>query len=107
MTSAAGQISSSSQSVAQGSSEQAASIEETSASSEEINSIARRNAESAKQAEALVRKSELELAEMNGHLETMVTAMSDIKESSDHVSQTMEPSTRSLLKPTSWPLTLQ
>jgi methyl-accepting chemotaxis protein len=46
-------LSSSSQRLAEGASEQAASLEETSASLEEIASMTKRNAESATQAKAL------------------------------------------------------
>jgi methyl-accepting chemotaxis protein len=87
VASAAGQISSSSQSLAQGASEQAASLEETSASSEEINSMARKNAENSHAAEGLVTQSQQKFAETNRSLETMVTAMCDIKASSDKVSK--------------------
>ncbi len=87
VTSAAGQISCSSQSLAQGASEQAASLEETSASSEEINSMARKNAENSQSANGLVTQSQQKFAETNRSLETMVVAMSDIKSSSDKVAK--------------------
>ncbi|WP_109487406.1 methyl-accepting chemotaxis protein [Occallatibacter savannae] len=87
VASAAGQISSSSQSLAQGSSEQAASLEETSSSSEEINSMARKNAENSQAAHALVLQSQQRVEETNHSLESMVAAMSDIKNSSDKVSK--------------------
>jgi len=87
VASAAGQISSSSQSLAQGSSEQAASLEETSSSSEEINSMARKNAENSQTAHSLVMQSQQRVEETNHSLESMVTAMADIKNSSDKVSK--------------------
>lgn len=87
VASAAGQISSSSQSLAQGASEQAASLEETSASSEEINSMARKNAENSQSANALVTQSQQRYTETNRSLESMVTAMGDIKASSDKVAK--------------------
>ena len=87
VASAAGQISSSSQSLAQGASEQAASLEETSSSSEEINSMARKNAENSQTAHSLVMQSQQRFEETNHSLESMVTAMSDIKNSSDKVSK--------------------
>jgi len=87
VASAAGQISSSSQSLAQGASEQAASLEETSSSSEEINSMACKNAENSQTAHSLVLQSQQRVDETNHSLETMVTAMSDIKNSSDKVSK--------------------
>jgi len=84
---AARQISSSSQSLAQGASAQAASLEETSASSEEINYMARKNAENSQAANALVTQSQQKFAETNHSLETMVVAMGDIKTSSDKVAK--------------------
>lgn len=87
VASAANQISSSSQALAQGASEQAASLEETSASSEEINSMARKNAENSQAANGLVTQSQQKFNETNHSLESMVTAMSDIKTSSDKVAK--------------------
>ena len=87
VASAAGQISSSSQSLAQGASEQAASLEETSSSSEEINSMARKNAENSSAANSLVMQSQLKFEQTNHSLQSMVTAMGDIKNSSDKVSK--------------------
>ena len=52
MAGAAGQVSAAGQSLAQGSSEQAASLEETSASSEEIATMTQRNAEHSEEAAA-------------------------------------------------------
>jgi methyl-accepting chemotaxis protein len=87
VASAASQISSSSQSLAQGASEQAASLEETSSSSEEINSMARKNAENSNAANGLVMQSQQKYEETNHSLQSMVTAMADIKNSSDKVSK--------------------
>jgi methyl-accepting chemotaxis protein len=87
VASAAGQISSSSQSLAQGASEQAASLEETSSSSEEINSMARKNAENSQAANVLVVQSQQRFEETNNSLESMITAMGDIKNSSDKVAK--------------------
>ena len=87
VASAAGQISSSSQSLAQGASEQAASLEETSSSSEEVNSMARKNAENSHSANALVQQSQQKFEETNRSLESMISAMGDIKASSDKVSK--------------------
>ncbi|HEY2471461.1 MAG TPA: methyl-accepting chemotaxis protein [Terracidiphilus sp.] len=87
VASAAGQISSSSQSLAQGASEQAASLEETSSSSEEINSMAHKNAENSQSANALVMQSQQKFEQTNRSLESMVTAMGDIKNSSDKVAK--------------------
>jgi methyl-accepting chemotaxis protein len=87
VASAASQISSSSQSLAQGASEQAASLAETSASGEQINSMARKSAENSQAANALVMHSQEKYAETNASLESMITAMGDIKESSDKVAK--------------------
>ncbi len=87
MAGAAGQISSSSQSLAQGTSEQAASLEETSASSEEINSMARRNSENSRSATDLVTQSQQKFAETNRSLDQMVVAMSEINTQSDKISK--------------------
>ena len=87
VASAASQISSSSQSLAQGASEQAASLEETSSSSEEINSMARKNAENSNSANVLVVQSQQKFVQTNQSLESMVTAMGDIKASSDKVAK--------------------
>ena len=87
VASAAGQISSSSQSLAQGASEQAASLEETSSSSEEINSMARKNAENSQSRPLPCCAVAAESEETNHSLGSMVTAMTDIKNSSDKVSK--------------------
>ncbi len=60
---AATQVSSSSQSLAQGASQQAASIEETSASTEEINSMARRNTENSNSTASMVSESQIRFEE--------------------------------------------
>jgi methyl-accepting chemotaxis protein/methyl-accepting chemotaxis protein-1 (serine sensor receptor) len=84
---AASQISASSHSLAQGASEQAAAIEETSASTEEINSMARSNTENSRRAADLVTQSGRKFVETNQSLEQMVAAMGKIKHSSDKISK--------------------
>ena len=69
IASAAGQVAAFSQSLARGSSEQAAAIEETSASTGEINSMARRNSENSRSAAGLVTQSQQKLEQMNQSLE--------------------------------------
>ena len=98
---AAGQISGSSQSLADGASEQAAALEETSASLEQIGSMTRRNAETARNARVLSgeargaaeegaeRTEEMQQA-MGGIQQASVEmglAIAGIKASSDNVSQ--------------------
>jgi methyl-accepting chemotaxis protein/methyl-accepting chemotaxis protein-1 (serine sensor receptor) len=87
VASAASQISSSSQSLAQGSSEQAASLEETSASGEEINSMAHKNMENSSAAAELVTGSQLKFVQTNQSLEQMVVAMEEINTQSGKISK--------------------
>jgi methyl-accepting chemotaxis protein len=90
VASAASQISSSSQMLAKETSRQAAMIEETSASSEEINSMARRNAEHSKT--AAVQMTELKQLMESGsrEMETATQAMDDISQSSDKISRIIQ-----------------
>jgi methyl-accepting chemotaxis protein/methyl-accepting chemotaxis protein-1 (serine sensor receptor) len=85
--SASGQVSSSSQALAQGASEQAASLQETSASTEEINSMTQKNAENARQAASETDESDHLLKETNRKLEGMIESMRDINASSEKVSK--------------------
>jgi methyl-accepting chemotaxis protein len=87
ITAAAGHVASSSQSLAQGASEQAASLEESSASSEEINTMARKNAENSQAAAQLVTSSQQKFVAANQKLEQMVVAMREINASSDKISK--------------------
>jgi methyl-accepting chemotaxis protein len=84
---AAGQVSSSSQSLAQGASEQATSLEETSASSEEINSMARRNTDNSRSTADLLNRSNAKVNQANRFLEDMVVSMDLITESSGKISK--------------------
>ena len=84
-TAAAEQVSASSQILAEGAAEQAASLEETSASLEEINSMTRRNTESAVEAHTLSSEA-LAAAQIGaGHTDEMQGAMNAIKVSSDEM----------------------
>jgi methyl-accepting chemotaxis protein/methyl-accepting chemotaxis protein-1 (serine sensor receptor) len=87
ITSAAGQVSSSSQSLAQGSSEQAATIEETSSASTEINSMAHRNTENSSSAAEMVTRSGQGFDRANQSLAEMVSAMDGIDASSQKISK--------------------
>ncbi len=80
-------IAASSNSLAQGATEHASALEETSASSEEINSMARRNTEHAEQAMALARKSQEEFGAANRALVEMESAMADINAQSGKISR--------------------
>jgi methyl-accepting chemotaxis protein len=84
---AASQVSASSQSLAQGASEQAASIEETSASSEQINSMAKRNTDSAQSTAGIVAQTQVRFSETNASLTEMVAAMDGINASSEQISR--------------------
>lgn len=85
--SAADQVLASSQSVARGASDQAASIEETSASEHAINSMARRNAESCQSMSHLVSESRELVISANRKLEEMVASMDSLNRSSGQVSK--------------------
>jgi methyl-accepting chemotaxis protein len=87
ITSAAGQVASSSQTLAQGASEQAASLEETSSSSEEITSMTRKNAENSQTAAAVMAEVDQRVTEGNRTLEEMVQSMQEITGSSDKISK--------------------
>ena len=81
------QVSSSVQSLSQGATEQAASLEETSASMEEMASMTRKNAENAQQAAALATSVAQQVQTSNAALSEMVLSMGAIKESSDKVAK--------------------
>ncbi len=83
----AGHISGASQKLAEGASEQAASIEEASASLEEMSSMTRRNAENARQANELAKAARTAADRGAGDMQTMSTAMEAIKVSSDDIAK--------------------
>jgi methyl-accepting chemotaxis protein len=82
----AAELSASSQSLASGASTQVASLEETSASSEEINSMAKRNSENSRQATSLVSSSQQQFIETNTALHELEMAMGKIDSSSAKIS---------------------
>ena len=71
----------------QGASEQAASLEETSASTEEIASITRKNADHALQVAGLMQQSEQGASEVNQTLDRMVEKMKEIDASSNKIAR--------------------
>jgi len=87
---AASEVSSSSQSLARDTSEQAAMIEETSASAEQINSMAKRNTESAQSATALVVEAVQSTEQTNRAVADCVQAMDAIGESSSKIAKTLQ-----------------
>jgi len=84
---AAAQVSSSSQSLAQGASRQASSLEETSAATQEITSAVRGTDESLQSASQVVTQSQDHVTAANGTVEQMVTAMGQIRASSDKIAK--------------------
>lgn len=80
-------VATSSQSLSQGATEQAASLEETSASMEEMASMTRKNAENASQATRLVTDVAEQVTASNIALTEMVMSMTAIKESSNKVAK--------------------
>jgi methyl-accepting chemotaxis protein len=87
VSSAAGQVSGSSQSLAQGASEQAASLQETSASGEELASMTRKNAENSQQAAVVMTSVSARVTDANRTLGGMVKSMEEIGESSNKISR--------------------
>jgi len=87
VASAVKQISAVSQSLAQGSSEQAAEIQETSSAGEQISAVARKNSDNMRSAAELVARSEHRFGETGRQLESMVAAMNDISSESDKISR--------------------
>ncbi len=84
---AAVQMGSISQSLAQGASEQAVSLEQTSASAEQVNSMVQRNARSSRQAAEHTNDANRLLTEANQKLEHMLVSMRDISSSSERISK--------------------
>jgi methyl-accepting chemotaxis protein len=84
---AAGQVSAAAQSLAEGSSEQAASLEETSSSLEEMSSMTSRNADNARQANALMEESKRVVDTADGSMVRLTGSMSEIAKASEETSK--------------------
>lgn len=84
---AAAQVSSAGQSLAQGSSEQAASIEETSASTAEITAMSEKSTRSLLSAAVMIEESYRNANEANLTLDRMMTSMKEITASSENISK--------------------
>jgi methyl-accepting chemotaxis protein len=84
---AAGQVSGSSQSLAQGASEQAASLEETSSALEETSSMTKKNADTAQQAAALASDAQNAADRGNKSMGKMTTAIGDIQRSASETAK--------------------
>jgi methyl-accepting chemotaxis protein/methyl-accepting chemotaxis protein-1 (serine sensor receptor) len=87
IASAAAQVSTLSNTLAQGASEQAAFIEETSASSVEIESMSRRSTDNSRSTASMVSASHARCEEADLFLGQMLTAMNDINTSSEQISR--------------------
>ena len=83
VTSASAQVSSSSQSLAEGASEQAAGLEETSSSIEEMSSMTKQNAENAHQAKVMMEETRQIVENVNQHMGHMAQAIGEITKSSE------------------------
>ena len=81
------QVREASQALGQGASDQAASIEQTSAASEEVVATAHQNAEHSAQASQLVQNVRREMVETNGVLDQTMQAMLEIGDSSERISK--------------------
>ena len=84
---AAAQVSSSSQSLAQGSSEQAASIEETSATTARITAMSQKSMHSLAAAAAMMEETDRSAQQANRTLDQMATSMNEITASSENISK--------------------
>ena len=90
IASAAAQVSASSQSLARDTSEQAAMIEETSAATEQIKSMAKRNADSARDANLLAIEAEGGTVQTDRAVAECVQAMDAIGDSSNKIAHTLQ-----------------
>jgi methyl-accepting chemotaxis protein len=87
VSSAAGEVSSSSQSMAEGASQQAASIEETSSSMEEMSSMTRQNAQNSDKANGLMQETAHAISAANASMERLSRSMEDISKASEETSK--------------------
>ena len=87
MNNSSATITASSQSLAEGASEQAASLEETSASLEEMSSMTRHNAENAQKANELAKQARSAADKGVADMQAMNAAMEAIKNSSDDIAK--------------------
>jgi methyl-accepting chemotaxis protein len=87
VTSAVAQISASSQALAQGATEQAASLETTSSASEQITSMTQKNADNSRSAAEEMDRVDHRVKDSNAALGEMVASMNDIKASSGKIAR--------------------
>jgi methyl-accepting chemotaxis protein len=87
VASGADQLSSTAQAMSQGATEQAASVEEITSSMNEISNQIKQNADNGEQANNLAENARSEAEEGSGKMGSMITAISNISESSQNVSK--------------------
>ena len=87
MAQGSGQVSDSSQSISQGATEQAASLEQITASMNEMSSQTKQNAENANQANQLAQSAQSGAEKGNEMMNNMLKAMSEIDESAQKISK--------------------
>ncbi len=80
---AAGTVASASQSLAEGSTEQAAAIEQTSASLEELTAMTKTNADNAAQARSLTSQAGKVVEQVEGHINNMTESIGEVSRSSE------------------------
>lgn len=90
MTSGANEVASASNSLAQGTTQQASAIEEITVSIEEIANGAKVNADDANKANELVQNTKDGAIRGNEQMKQMIAAMQDINESSENISKIMK-----------------
>ncbi|TRZ92759.1 hypothetical protein D4R89_00720 [bacterium] len=81
------QIATASQSLAEGASEQASTLEESSSSLEEMASMTRQNADNAKVADGLMKKSSREAGEAKESMAELIASMGEISKASEETSK--------------------
>lgn len=87
ITTAARQLANTSQTVAEGASQQAASLEETSASSEQISSMSRRNSSNSASVAGLADQAQTLFAQAGHQMDDMVVSMNEISDASLKISK--------------------
>lgn len=88
--SASSQVSQTAQTLAQGSSEQAASLQETSSSTDDVNEMTKRNAKNAQEAADVMIEASRRVADGNDRLHELVETMKLINGSSEKIGKTLK-----------------
>lgn len=87
LISASGEVSTASQSLAEGATEQASSLEETSSSLDEMASMTRQSADNATQADSLMQEARRVIGEANDSMTQLTTSMNEISRASQETSK--------------------